>query len=978
MTTTLQPAASPRGGVVAQIAARRREDVAAELATLGAAELRRRVAAAPAPRPIAERLAMPGLHLIAELKRSSPSAGRIAGQGDDFQRRARAYEAGGASAISVLCEPHWFAGSPDDLTAIRRVVGIPVLAKEFVVDARQLDLLRAAGADLVLLLAVLHPARRLARLVEQAFDLGLEPLVEAHDEREIEAVLGTRARLVGVNNRDLRTLAVDVEVAARLRSAIPDDRIAIAESGVRDAATIRDWRAAGYDAALVGEALVRSPEPAAAARSFVSAGRAPADPANQARAPFVKVCGITDAEGVLAAVRAGVDAIGLNLVPGTPRALSIVEAVDLARLVRAAAAPGAAPQVVAITVDRPAGELDEIALALGADAIQLNGNEPPGLAAGLARPAWKVLHLPAARPVSPAGSGQAAGSSASGSLEPGGDEAVEAAAATVVGRARLHLSGGATRLLLDTAGGPHLGGTGQRASVALAAAVAARLPVILAGGLDPANVADALRRIPAIGVDVASGVEAPRSPGERPRKDPVRLALFVKRAKSARTDRPAVPCRPAPVHRGLLEADARGRWGVERQFGGRYVPETLMGALVQLERAYDGLRNDPRFWAELRELLARYAGRPTALYRADRLAAEVLAQARALAPGSAAVPDRLRLYLKREDLAHTGAHKINNALGQALLTRRLGKTRVIAETGAGQHGVATATACALLGIPCVVYMGAEDIRRQQPNVLRMRALQAEVRPVTSGSATLKDAVNEAMRDWVTNVAGTHYVLGSAMGPHPYPTIVRDLQRTIGDEAAAQMQEVEGRLPDLVLACVGGGSNAIGLLDRFIGEPSVRLAVSEAAGEGIQTGRHAAALAGGTPGILHGARSMMLQDADGQVTEAHSASAGLDYPGVGPQIAALVDAGRLELADATDDQAFAMMDTATRAEGILPALESAHGLAALPRILAGAHQRAARQAWPQEPVILVGLSGRGDKDLASFGAWHAAREQEDRA
>ena len=330
-----------------------------------------------------------------------------------------------------------------------------------------------------------------------------------------------------------------------------------------------------------------------------------------------------------------------------------------------------------------------------------------------------------------------------------------------------------------------------------------------------------------------------------------------------------------------------------------------MAALHQLEAAYAALRHDPRFWAELRELLATFAGRPTPLYRADRLAEQVLERAGAAATGGA-VPATLRLYLKREDVAHTGAHKINNALGQALLTRRLGKTRVIAETGAGQHGVATATACALLGLPCVVYMGAEDIERQQPNVLRMHALGAEVRAVTSGSATLKDAINDAMRDWVTNVESTHYVLGSAMGPHPYPTIVRDLQRRIGDEAAVQLEAVEGRLPDLALACVGGGSNAIGLLSRFIGEPSVRLAVAEAAGDGIATGRHAAALAGGSPGILHGARSMMLQDRDGQVVEAVSASAGLDYPGVGPQLSALHAAGRIELAAATDDDAFEAM------------------------------------------------------------------------
>ncbi len=297
------------------------------------------------------------------------------------------------------------------------------------------------------------------------------------------------------------------------------------------------------------------------------------------------------------------------------------------------------------------------------------------------------------------------------------------------------------------------------------------------------------------------------------------------------------------------------------------------------------------------------------------------------------IPD-IRLYLKREDLAHTGAHKINNAIGQALLTRRLGKTRVIAETGAGQHGVATATACALLGLPCVVFMGEEDIRRQAPNVLRMRALGAEVRSVTSGTATLKDAVNEAMRDWVTNVETTHYVLGSAMGPHPYPTIVRDLQRRIGDEAAAQLWAVEGRLPDLALACVGGGSNAIGLLARFIGEPSVRLAVAEAAGDGMTTGRHAAAIVGGTPGILHGSRSLMLQDRDGQVIEAHSASAGLDYPGVGPQLAALAEAGRMEVGTATDREAIAAMKTVTRLEGILPALETSHAVAALPKLLAG--------------------------------------------
>ena len=935
--------AARRQSVVGQIAARRRSDILAELDGVSPAELRTAAAAAPRTRPIAERLAAPGLHLIAEVKRSSPSSGQIAAAGDDLVARARAYEAGGATAISVLCEPHWFGGSVDDLRAVRAAVGIPVLAKEFVVEARQLPVLRAAGADLVLLLAVLHPARRLARLVAATLELGMEPLVEVHDPRELDRALDSGARLIGLNNRDLRTLEVHVDRAARLRERVPDDRLVIAESGVREPATIARWRALGFDGALVGEALVRAAQPAAAAAAFVAAGRAPDDLANVARRPFVKICGITDEDGVLAAVAAGTDAIGLNVAPGTPRELGLDEAADLARLIRSASPSDRRPLVVAVTVDASPAHLAAIDAAFDPDVVQLSGNEALETARAIGRRTWKVLHLPAGEPAHPS-----------------------RVAGEIVSRGHAYLAGGVERLLLDTAGGPYPGGTGTRAAERLAAAVARELPVILAGGLDPANVSGALRAIPAVGVDVASGVERPRVAGQRPRKDSLRVAVFAKRARAARDDRPNLPFGPTPVHAGLLEADAFGRWGMERDFGGRYVPETLMAALEQLEAAYAAIRQDPVFWAELRQLLTDFAGRPTALYRADRLAAAVCEQAERLARG-AKVPDRpfgrLRLYLKREDLAHTGAHKINNALGQALLTRRLGKTRVIAETGAGQHGVATATACALLDLPCVVYMGAEDIERQGPNVLRMRALGADVRSVTSGTATLKDAVNEAMRDWVTNVETTHYVLGSAMGPHPYPTIVRDLQRRIGDEAAAQLLAVEGRLPDLALACVGGGSNAIGLLARFIGEPSVRLAVTEAAGDGIETGHHAAAILGGTPGILHGSRSLMLQDADGQVTEAHSASAGLDYPGIGPQLAALAEGGRIEVAAATDREAIAAMKTTTRTEGILPALETAHAIAALPKLLAGIGGPAG--SWADDLLVLLGFSGRGDKDLAAL-------------
>ena len=488
----------------------------------------------------------------------------------------------------------------------------------------------------------------------------------------------------------------------------------------------------------------------------------------------------------------------------------------------------------------------------------------------------------------------------------------------------------------------------MRADATVAAAVAREVPLILAGGLTAANVAGALREIPAIGVDVSSGVERPRVEGERPRKDPFKVALFVKRARAARDDRPNTAFGPTPVHPALLDADGAGRWGMERDFGGRYVPETLMAALVQLESAYEALRHDPVFWADLRELLARYAGRPTPIYRADRLADDVRVESALLAEGAGwpvvGIPP-VRLYLKREDLAHTGAHKINNALGQALLTRRLGKSRVIAETGAGQHGVATATACALLDLPCVVYMGAEDIERQGPNVLRMRALGAEVRSVTSGTATLKDAVNEAMRDWVATVETSHYLLGSVMGPHPYPWMVRELHRVIGDEAREQCRALLGRDPDVVTACVGGGSNAIGLFSGFAELPEVRLVGVEPAG--------GAAVGHGVPGIVHGSKSFLLQDEHGQVLEAESISAGLDYPGIGPEHAHLAETGRARYEKVSDGEVLDAFAVLARAEGIIPALESAHALA---WVLRARDELAGK-------VVLLNLSGRGDKDVA---------------
>jgi len=385
------------------------------------------------------------------------------------------------------------------------------------------------------------------------------------------------------------------------------------------------------------------------------------------------------------------------------------------------------------------------------------------------------------------------------------------------------------------------------------------------------------------------------------------------------------------------QPDARGHFG---PYGGTFVAETLVHALDELKAAYEHYRHDAEFQAEFRNELNHFVGRPSPVYHAARLSREI---------GGA------QIYLKREDLNHTGAHKINNTVGQALLARRMGKPRVIAETGAGQHGVATATVCARYGMECVVYMGSQDVLRQSPNVYRMHLLGATVVPVESGSRTLKDALNEALRDWVTHVENTFYIIGTVAGPHPYPTMVRDFQRVIGDECLVQMPEMIGRQPDAVIACVGGGSNAMGLFYPYIAHETVRLIGVEAAGQGLQSGKHAASLSAGSPGVLHGNRTYLLQDANGQITETHSISAGLDYPGVGPEHAYLKDIGRAEYVGITDDEALAAFHRLCRIEGIIPALESSHAVAY-------AMQLAATMRKDQH--LLVNLSGRGDKDIGT--------------
>jgi tryptophan synthase beta chain len=385
--------------------------------------------------------------------------------------------------------------------------------------------------------------------------------------------------------------------------------------------------------------------------------------------------------------------------------------------------------------------------------------------------------------------------------------------------------------------------------------------------------------------------------------------------------------------------DERGHFGI---YGGRYVAETLMPLILSVERAYDAARRDPGFAEEFAYYLTHYVGRPSPLYFAEQLTRHF---------GGA------RIYFKRDELNHTGAHKINNTLGQVLVARRMGKTRIIAETGAGQHGVATATVCALFGLQCEVYMGATDIARQSPNVFRMKLLGATVRPVTSGTGTLKDAMNEALRDWVANVADTYYLIGTVAGPHPYPAMVRDFQSVIGTEARAQILEREGRLPDTLVACIGGGSNAMGLFHPFLDDPSVRMIGVEAAGRGIDTGEHCASLSAGRPGVLHGNRTYLLQNDDGQIHDGHSIAAGLDYPGVGPEHAFLRDCGRVEYVSVSDAEALEAFQLCARSEGIIPALEPAHALAHVGRIAPG---------LPANHLLVMNMCGRGDKDVFTAG------------
>ena len=828
------------------------------------------------------------LGLIAEIKRASPSEGRIgnlAAGSAAVAQLAGAYGDAGATALSVLTEPTRFGGADDDLVAAASI-GLPVLRKDFTVDPYQVWQARVLGASAVLLIVRSLTDDALRLLLATAAEAGLDALVEVHDGNELARALEADATLIGVNARDLDTLAVSRERALELlATARGSGATLVAESGLTDSAHLAAAAGAGAHAVLIGTALLSSRDPGVRLRRLIAG--VPARPTT--RVPdhptrtLVKVCGLRHHAGVRAARVADADLAGFVVADGSPRRVDPREAGELA---------GGLGTVPPVLVFRGASErsVEHAVAASGIPGIQLAGHDGP--------PAWLAARAPSLDIVI-------------------GVVHRPRTVREALCAAEAWYDAGATHLLLEGASASDGGGTGSGAPVPIARRLGRVLPVGVAGGLGPATVAGVVRVARPALVDAASGLERDGEP------DRSRIAAFVREARVDPT--------------GADRVSRRGRFG---PYGGRYVPETLIAPLDELTAAWRFARRDPGYRRELATLQRDFIGRPTPLFEAP-------AAAIGGTSGSS-----VRVFLKREDLAHTGAHKINNAVGQALLAKRMGKRRVVAETGAGQHGVAAAAACALLGLECVVYMGTTDIDRQAPNVGRMRLLGAEVRPVASGNGTLRDALNEALRDWVASVESTAYILGSAAGPHPYPEMVADLQSVIGREARAQLLATVGRLPDVAVACVGGGSNAIGLFRAFL-DARTRLIGVEAGGRGDALGEHAASLGLGRPGVLHGAFTMLTQTDDGQVVEPHSISAGLDYPGVGPQLAALAASGRLEVERASDADALAAFDRLTRHAGILPALEPAHALAATARLL---------PTLPSGAVVVVNLSGRGDKDL----------------
>lgn len=892
-----------------EIVAHCRTTLVAQAGAIDLVTLEHEARARPPARSLLDALRRPGIHVIAEVKLRSPSAGVIARDIDPVEQAVR-YVEGGASAISVLTNEEYFGGKIEHLAAIADDprVTVPVLRKDFIVERSQLVEARAAGADAVLLIVAVLDERTLRDLLEHARGLGMDALVEAHTPQEVVLAQQCGARIIGINSRDLTDFTIDATTIDRCAGVADPETVLVAESGIVGRATSVPAVAAGARALLVGSALMKASDPSQLI------GELRGDRSHH-RSTRVKLCGIRSVHAARAAVAAGADSIGVICTESRRRVT-----VDMARAIVSAARDARAEDlrpvtVVGVFVDEDRQHIAVTVADAGLDAVQV--------------PAGHVIACnPDARvtPMTIVTVGVAPGEDAGRVIRDVRDRGLATEADVIhVDTVMPGLAGG-TGHAFDWASLPHQ-----------------RVPLQLAGGLTPECVGAAIASVAPDIVDVSSGIE------ESSVTSPGRMAQFIDavEAHDRRSATPEAPHLPARAgHDPLVRGRSSSQWQVDDAgrfasgSGGRYVPETLMPAAIRLALEWERARSDPGFRSDLEHLFRSYIGRPTPLQRAGRLTEHV---------GGATI------WLKREDLCHTGAHKINNAIGQVLLARRMGATRIIAETGAGQHGVATATACALFGLPCIVYMGEEDTRRQEPNVFRMQVLGAEVHPVTTGTRTLKDATNVAIRDWVTNVESTFYVIGSAVGMHPYPTMVRDLQCCIGLEIRDQAAE-EGIDIDAVVACVGGGSNSIGSFHPFLDDSSVRLLGAEGGGHGVASGEHAAAIVGGEDGVLHGARTLVMHDQDGQIRSTHSISAGLDYPAVGPEHAHLHATGRATYTAVEDDTALDAVRVLCAMEGIIPALESAHAIAL------GMEEAATLSA---DRHIVITVSGRGDKDLATY-------------
>ncbi len=819
--------------------------------------------------------------IIGEIKLASPSEGDL-GRSSSLRPLVEAYVRGGAAAISVVTEPFYFKGDLAYLREVSRLSPLPVLRKDFIVDPIELIESKANGADAVLLIASVLNGDLLRDLINMARELDLETLVEVHTKEELFWAMEAGARVIGINNRDLRSLNVDLSISHQIADSVPEDVILVSESGIKEARDILDLKKSGIYAFLIGTALMRSPDPEKTLFSLMD----PFSKMLRSKGPFVKICGITNFYDALECIRHGAEFLGFVFSRG-PRKISLAELEKINQQV-----PEEVPKIAVIHRSQLRDWRSFVSLGISGLQVHKDGiDDVSSFLADLINMGWQrpliIPSIPCAKGNEP--------------LPP------------VVKELGRHFS-----ILHGDSG--YGGGTGILGDWDKAKAITQLIPsskLMLAGGLGPHNVGEAIRHVSPWAVDVSSGVESAWG-----KKDKDKVKAFIRGAKGALAS--VVP-------------DEKGYFG---RFGGRFVPELIMPALIELEEAYREITKDSTYQQRLAELYSTYVGRPTPLYYAGRLSREWGAE----------------ILLKREDLTHTGAHKINNTIGQALLAKFMGKTRIIAETGAGQHGVAVATVCALLGLECVIYMGSQDVIRQRPNVLKMRLLGAQVIPVDAGSATLKDAINEAMRDWAANLDHSYYLIGSVVGPHPYPMMVRDFQSIIGKEAREQVQGMFGRLPDALVACVGGGSNAMGLFYPFIEDKEVDMYGVEAGGKGIETQYHASTLTGGKPGILHGSLTYVLQDEWGQIKDAHSIAPGLDYPGVGPEHSFLKEVRRVRYESVKDLEAVEAFFELSSKEGIIPALESSHAIAFSKRL----------SKEKKGSVILVNLSGRGDKDMEIIG------------